>query len=134
MAVDYGAARTGVAFSDVGQSIAGECYVVREKNRGSLAAILARDARARGADTALLGLPVNMDGTEGESAKKAKKLAALLEREGLNVILRDERLTTVAAHEILAENGVFGKKRGDKVDAVAAAVILEEYLREKGGA
>jgi putative Holliday junction resolvase len=134
MAVDYGAARTGVAFSDISRLIVGECYVVREKNRGTLAEILARDAAERGADTALLGLPVNMDGTEGESAKKAKKLGALLERAGLSVILRDERLTTVEAHEILSENGVFGKKRGAKVDAVAAAVILEEYLSEQSGA
>ena len=80
-------------------------------------------------DTLVLGYPLNMDGTEGPRAEKSRVMAEKLkEFTGLEVTLWDERWTTVSAHEILTQVGKHGKKRKEKVDAVAASLILEGYL------
>ena len=116
-AVDYGRTRTGVAFSDASRTLAGETTVITEKNERLLAEQLA-------------ALPVNMDGTVGLQGEKCRRFAALLEaRAGLPVTLIDERRTTIDAHRILTENGVFRQKRKETVDAVAAALILEIFLK-----
>ena len=82
-----------------------------------------------GAGRILLGLPLNMDGTEGPRAKKSRKIQAMLEAgSGLPVVLWDERRTTVSAAAILADNATFGKKRKERLDSVSAAVLLESYL------
>ena len=129
MAVDYGDARTGVAVSDALGLLAGETFVIAEWNAEALARRIADEAQARGAKTVVLGLPKNMDGTEGPRAEKARALKALLEAAGAPpVVLWDERLTTVDAHRILRENGKKEKKHRANVDAVAAALILEGYL------
>ena len=85
-------------------------------------------------DIIVVGLPLNMDGTEGERAKNARAFAAMLERRtGLKVILHDERLTTVEADEILADNGVAKADRKKTLDQVAAVLILEDYLNGRNG-
>ena len=77
----------------------------------------------------LIGLPLNMDGTEGARAQKSRKLADTLRAiVPIPVELWDERSTTVSAAAILTENGTFGKKRKEQLDAVAATVILESYM------
>ena len=128
MAVDYGDARTGVALSDPLGMLAGETFVIAEWDAGKLADRLAAEAKARGASPLVLGLPRNMDGSEGPRAEKSRALAALLEERGCAVVLWDERRTTVDAHRILRENGKKEKKHKATVDAVAAALILEGYL------
>ena len=126
MAIDYGDARTGVAVSDPLGMLAGETFVIREWDAVRLADAITAEARARDASPLVLGLPKNMDGTEGPRAEKSRALKALLEERGMDVVLWDERRTTVDAHRILRENGKREKKH--KVDAVAAALILEGYL------
>ena len=128
MAVDYGDARTGVALSDPLGMLAGETFVIAEWDAEKLADRLAAEAKARGASPLVLGLPRNMDGSEGPRAEKSRALAALLEERGCAVVLWDERRTTVDAHRILRENGKKEKKHKATVDAVAAALILEGYL------
>ena len=128
MAIDYGDARTGVAVSDPLGMLAGETFVIREWDAVRLADALAAEARARDASPLVLGLPKNMDGTEGPRAEKSRALKALLEERGMDVVLWDERRTTVDAHRILRENGKKEKKHRSTVDAVAAALILEGYL------
>ena len=129
MAIDYGDARTGVAVSDALGMIAGETFVVTEWNAEALAGTIAAEAAKREVSTIVLGLPKNMDGTEGPRAEKARALAALLETAGApKVILWDERRTTIDAHRILRDNGKREKKHKSTVDAVAAALILEGYL------
>lgn len=129
MAVDYGDARTGVAVSDALGLLAGETFVIAEWDAAALSKKLVAAARERGAETIVLGLPKNMDGTEGPRAEKARALKALLEADGAPpVVLWDERRTTVDAHRILRENGKREKKHKSTVDAVAAALILEGYL------
>lgn len=129
MAVDYGDARTGVAVSDALGMIAGETFVIAEWDAAALSKKLTAEAKARDVGTLVLGLPRNMDGTEGPRAEKARALKALLEADGAPaVILWDERRTTIDAHRILRENGKKEKKHKNTVDAVAAALILEGYL------
>ena len=128
IAIDYGDVRTGIAVSDLTGSIAGEAFVVEERNAKRLAERIAAEAGERGAETLVLGYPKNMDGTLGPRAEKSEALAALLRERGFAVVLWDERRTTVAAHEILSANNRHGKKRKQTVDAVAATLILEGYL------
>ena len=128
MALDYGDARTGVAFSDSLGLLAGETAVLPSWNHAMLLEEVEHLARSRGADTVVLGLPRNMDGSEGPRAEKSRAFAAELEALGLKVVFVDERRTTVEAHGILSEAGKKGKKRKERVDAVAATLILETYL------
>lgn len=128
MAVDFGDTRTGVAFSDLTGSIAGEALVITEKTTAKVAERLAELYASRDAQVLALGCPINMNGTRGPRAEKSEAMAARLREMGLNVELVDERLTTVAAHNIMAAGGVYGKKRRQQIDAVAASLILETYL------
>ena len=129
MAIDYGDARTGVAVSDPTGLLAGQTFLIKSRKAQVVLEELAALAKAQGAEELVMGYPRNMDGTLGPRAEKyaafAKKLEAAT---GLPVILWDERRTTVDAHRILSENGRRGKKRKQKVDAVAATLILEGYL------
>lgn len=129
MAIDYGDARTGVAVSDALGMIAGETFVIAQWDAAALSRTIVDEAKKRGVETLVLGLPKNMDGTEGPRAEKARALAELLRADGAPaVVLWDERRTTIDAHRILRENGKKEKKHKATVDAVAAALILEGYL------
>ena len=128
MALDYGDARTGVAFSDDLGLLAGETLVLPSWNHEKLLTQVAELARSRNAEKLVLGLPKNMDGSEGPRAEKSRAFAAELEALGLEVVFVDERRTTVVAHGILSEAGKRGKKRRERIDAVAATLILETYL------
>ena len=82
-----------------------------------------------GAQRIVVGLPKNMDGTSGERAQECTYIAnAVGEKSGVETLLWDERCTTVTAHNYLSMNDVRGKKRKQTVDAVAAVIILEDYL------
>ena len=129
LAVDLGKARTGLAVCDEGEILASPVAVITQYNREKLAQEVAAKARELAVGELVVGLPRNMDGSEGESAQGAREFAAVLgELAGLPVVLRDERLTTVTAHGYLNDTNTRGKKRKAVVDAVAAVVILEEYL------
>ncbi len=128
MAIDYGDARTGIAVSDMLGMLAGETFVITQWDPEKLADAIAAEAAARDVGTLVLGLPRNMDGSEGPRAEKSRAMKALLEARGMTVTLWDERRTTVDAHRILRENGKKEKKHRATVDAVAAALILEGYL------
>lgn len=129
MGIDYGDARTGVALSDLLCSLVGSTTVVPSRNKEKLMADLLRIARENEVGEIVVGLPRNMDGTEGPRAELCRAFAGELEqRSGLPVTMWDERRTTVEAHNILSEHNYHGKKRKDTVDAVAASLILEGYL------
>lgn len=129
MAIDYGDARTGVAVSDATGSIVGHTEVIPSYNSEKTAQRIRELARDCGAERLVMGLPRNMDGSEGPRAALYREFAALLEKEtALQVVLWDERRTTVDAHRILSDNGRHGKRRKETVDAVAASLILEGYL------
>ena len=129
MAIDYGDARIGLAVSDLTGTICGDAWTMEEWNMERAAARIAEEAAARGAETLVLGLPKNMDGTEGPRAEKSRSFKALLEiASPLPVILWDERRSSIEAHAILHANGRKEKKHRKTVDAVAASLILEGYL------
>ena len=129
MAIDYGDARTGIAISDPTGLLAGHTEVIRSRRPEEVCAQVVQLAETHGVEELVLGLPRNMDGTEGESAKNAREIGALLEEAaGLPVAFVDERGTTVTAHGYLNETNTRGKRRKAVVDAVAATVILQNYL------
>lgn len=129
MAIDYGDARTGVAISDLLCSIVGQTMVVPSRNTEKAVADIVRLARENDVGEIAVGLPKNMDGTEGVRAELCRSFADRLRQEtGIPVQMWDERRTTVEAHQILSEHNYHGKKRKNTVDAVAASLILEGYL------
>ncbi len=129
LGVDLGKARTGVAICDRGELLASPLTVVQEHNRERLVDRLAALAKEHGAQLLAVGLPRNMDGSEGESAQNAREIGALLgEATGLPVEFVDERGTTITAHGYLNETNTRGRRRKAVVDAVAATVILQNCL------
>lgn len=129
LAVDLGKARTGLAVCDKTMLLASPLCVIEEWNRDKLAAKIADIAREKRAELIVIGLPRNMDGSEGESAQGAREFAEKLkEAVDLPIELHDERCTTMIAHRYLSDNNVRGKKRKQTVDAAAAAIILQSYL------
>lgn len=133
MGLDYGDARTGIAISDLLCSIVGSTTVIHSRNDDKTIASIRELIREHGVGEIVVGLPKNMNGTEGPRAELCRAFAARLEEEtGLPVKLWDERRTTVEAHNILSEHNYHGKKRKNTVDAVAASLILEGYLAFRG--
>ena len=129
MAIDYGDARTGVALSDPTGFLAGQTFLIKSRKQEVVLEELAALVQRQGAQELVMGYPRNMDGTLGPRAEKYAAFARRLEEAtGLPVALWDERRTTVDAHRILGEQGVRAKNRKDKIDSVAAALILEGYL------
>ena len=129
LAVDYGDVRTGLAVCDKSEFLASPVCVINERNSDRLVSLIIEKARALKAEEIAVGLPKNMDGSEGSRAELCREFAAeLQEATGLEVILWDERRTTVEAHQILSDHNYHGKKRKNTVDAVAASLILEGYL------
>ena len=129
MGIDYGDARTGVAISDLMCTIVGSTAVVPSRNTEKAIADIVKLAKDNNVGEIVVGLPKNMDGTEGNRAELCREFANKLgEATGLPIAMWDERRTTVEAHNILSQHNYHGKKRKNTVDAVAASLILEGYL------
>ena len=129
MAIDYGDARTGVAISDLLCSIVGSTCVVPSRNTEKAIIDIVKLCREHMVGKIVVGLPRNMDGTEGPRAELCRVFAQQLgDAAGLPIVMWDERRTTVEAHNILSQHNYHGKKRKNTVDAVAASLILEGYL------
>ena len=129
MSADLGKARTGVAISDENESFAFPNCVITEYNEEKLVLRLADKAKELGAGLIVVGHPKNMDGSLGERAQECEILAEKIKQaSGIDTLLWDERCTTVSAHTVLSINNTYGKKRKQTVDAVAAVMILEDYL------
>ena len=129
MAIDFGDRRIGLAVSDLLGLLCGEAWTMQEWDMERASARIAEEAKAREVSTLVLGLPKNMDGSEGPRAEKSRAFRELLERDtGLPVVLWDERRSSIEAHAILHANGKKEKQHRRSVDAVAASLILEGYL------
>jgi putative Holliday junction resolvase len=127
LGIDHGDAHTGLAVSDPLGITAQPKGTVHEKDAASVAARVAEVARSLDVETIVVGLPVNMNGTEGPRAKRARAFGASLEKElGLRVTYWDERLTTAQAGRAL--RGRKSAKRRAKIDVVSAQVMLQSYL------
>ena len=133
MGVDFGDARTGIAVSDLLCSLVGTTTVIHSRNTEKTISQICQMVKDSDIGEIVVGLPKNMDGTEGVRAELCRDFAKRLEEAaGLPVKMWDERRTTVEAHNILSQHNYHGKKRKDTVDAVAASLILEGYLAFRG--
>ena len=132
LSVDLGLVRTGIAISDIGELLASPVGVLKEVDKEKLANKILNICNEKRVGKIVLGLPKNMDGTEGESAKRSREFKGILERiTKIEVVLVDERGTTITAHNYLNMSDTRGKKRKNIIDSVAATIILQNYLDSK---
>ncbi len=130
LAVDYGDARTGLAVCDKHEMLASPVEVVHQYNKDKVIARIAEIAAEYRVERIVVGNPINMNGTQGPRSELCSEFAKNLEQTvGIPVVLWDERSTTVSAHNYLNITDTRGKKRKNVVDAVAATIILENYLQ-----
>lgn len=133
LGIDYGDARTGIAISDLLCSIVGSTTVIHSRRPEKTLEEICKIVQENEIGEIVMGLPRNMDGSEGPRAELCREFAQQVEEAaGIPVKLWDERRTTVEAHNILSEHNYHGKKRKNTVDAVAASLILEGYLNFRG--
>ena len=132
MGLDFGSKTVGVAISDPLLITAQGIEIIRRKEENKLRQTLARIEELiveYGVTEIVLGLPKNMNDTEGPRAELSREFKDRLERRtGLRVTMWDERLTTVEADEIMKEAGIRRENRKEYVDMIAAQLILEGYL------
>lgn len=132
MAIDYGDARTGIAFCDKNQILASPYTVIKESYQPKLVKAIFDIVEKEKPEKIVIGLPRNMDGSYGYRCDECKALGAELEKAvDIPVDYQDERLTTVMAHNVLSQNNVRGAKRKNSVDAVSAVMILQSYIDRK---
>ena len=132
LSVDYGDARTGIAACDALQMLASPVTVIHQTEKEPLADEICRIAAEKKAQKLVLGLPKNMDGSEGESAKRSVKFRDELKKYlDINIVLWDERKTTSIATTYLNITNTRGKKRKNIIDTVSATIILEDYIKFK---
>ena len=129
MAIDYGDVRTGVAVCDKFEMLASPVCAITQRNTNLLIEEIIRLVREYKAEQLVVGLPRNMDSSYGSRAEKCEEFAKQLsEKSGIEYVMRDERLSTVSAHNALNTTNTRGKKRKAVVDQVAAVVILQDYI------
>ena len=129
LGVDYGDVRTGISECDVSGMLASGICTVREGGMRNTAVRVAREAESRACKKIIVGLPKNMDGTEGERAKTVRAFADILRTlTDIPVDFSDERMSTMAAYRYLDGAGTFGKKRKDSIDTLSAELILQSYI------
>ena len=129
MSIDLGKARTGIAVCDKTEFLASPYTVIFEKSPQKLLEKAVQTVKDIKAELVVVGLPKNMDGSEGESAQNARAFAKKIEElSGVNTVMQDERGTTITAHNFLNTTNTRGKKRKNVVDEVAATIILQDFL------
>lgn len=129
LGVDYGDVRTGLAECDLSGMLASGIATVKEGGMRNTAVRVAKEAESRGCKKIIIGLPKNMDGSEGPRADVIKAFAAILSKlTEIAIDFSDERMSTMVAYRYLEQTGTFGKKRKDAVDTLSAQIILQSYL------
>ena len=129
LAVDFGDTRTGLAVCDPSRLIASGIGYISPGGIDKTAEAVALAAREQGAVAIVVGMPVNMDGSEGSRALRCKKFASFVkELSGLPVAMFDERMTTMTAARYLNETNTRGKKRKTVIDTLSAQIILQNCI------
>ena len=130
LAVDFGDTRTGLAVSDELRFLASGIGYISPGGIEKTAAAVAAEAQDRGVSAVVVGHPLNMNGTAGPRAERAEEFAAMLrdKLDGVEVVLFDERMTTMAAARYLNETNVRGKKRKGVIDTLSAQIILQNFI------
>lgn len=131
MALDFGDVRIGIAFSDPLKTIAFPYQTYKRVQEKKDITFLSNLAKEKEVEKVIVGLPLNMDGTEGYRAKKTRMFGNKFQKfSNIKVEYVDERLTSVEAEDLLIESGMRREKRKDVIDKLAASLILESYLRK----
>ena len=129
LGVDYGDVRTGLAVSDPLGFLASGIGTIKPGGMRNTAVAVAEEAKKQSAVLIVIGLPKNMDGSEGFRAEAVRAFAALLsEYTEIPYVFYDERLSTMEAHKFLNLTDTKGKKRKEVVDTLSAQIILQNYL------
>ena len=129
LALDVGDKRVGVAISDPTQMLARSLKVIQRSSPENDCDTVAQLVEEYEVERVVVGYPRSLDGTVGEQAEKVERYAAGLAKAlDVPVVLWDERFSTVSAERLMREVGLRGKKKRERIDAVAAAVILQDYL------
>lgn len=129
MSIDLGKIRTGIAVCDKNEILAFPLCIITEKDENILLEKIFQKALEVKAEKIIIGLPKNMDGTLGESAKRALKFGESLKSKiNIPIDFWDERQTTMIANNYLNETNTRGKKRKSIIDSLSASIILENYL------
>lgn len=130
LGIDYGNRRTGVAVSDETEFLASSVGNVVESDPAKTAEKVAQIYKEQNAGKIVLGLPKNMDGSSGFRVEHTMRFKELLEEllPGVEIVLYDERMTTLAAAQYMNITDVRGKKRKNTIDTLAAKIILQDYL------
>lgn len=129
LGVDYGDKRTGLAECDPTGMLAGGIGTISEGGMRKTAERVADEAISRSCKKIIIGLPKNMDGSEGERAKVIYAFAKLLaEYTDIPIDYFDERMTTMVAYRFMEQTGTYGKKRKNAVDTLSAQIILQGYI------
>ena len=132
ISLDIGTVRIGIATSDIMEIIASAYEVYRRKNQTEDVKYIASLVSKLDAGEIVIGLPLKLDGSEGQSVEMARAFGEELSKlVTVPIIYQDERLSTVSAERILIESGVRREKRKDKIDSIAATIILQTYLDKK---
>ena len=132
ISLDIGTVRIGIATSDIMEIIASAYEVYRRKNIAEDVKYIASLVSKLDAGEIVIGLPLKLDGSEGQSVEMARAFGEELSKlVSVPIIYQDERLSTVSAERILIESGVRREKRKDKIDSIAATIILQTYLDKK---
>jgi putative Holliday junction resolvase len=135
LGVDYGDKRTGLAECDLSGTLASGIATVKPGGMRNTAVLVAKEAAERGCKKIVIGLPKNMDGSEGERVDTIRAFAAILaELTEIPIDFSDERMSTMVAYRFLGETGTFGKKRKDAIDTLSAEIILQSYLDKERAA
>ncbi len=135
LGVDYGDSRVGLAVSDEMRVLASPLPPLQTGSMRKTIDEVAKIARETGAAVIVVGLPLNMNGTEGPQAGKVRAFGSKLgEVSGAEIVYKDERLTTVQAHRAFDQAGVSKSRRSRLVDSVSAQIILQSYLDAAGRA
>ena len=137
LGIDLGGRRTGAAVTDLTGTLAGGLEVIESDGLNGCAEKVMALAEKYGVFEIVLGYPVNMNGTKGESALRTEKFKGILEKLAkekdldIKIILFDERLSTSLAHVYMNETGIKSKSRKQKVDMLSAQIILQNYIDSK---
>jgi putative Holliday junction resolvase len=138
LAIDYGRKRAGIAITDNTSKIIIPYKVIKYDNIKGFFEQIAKIFEEVNPEEVILGLPLNMNGTESEMSREVKGLAQGLKRiRDINIVFYDERLTTFEAQQLLTEQGVSARRQKEIIDMYSAYCILKSYLnelKEKGDA
>ena len=129
LGVDYGDVRTGISECDPSGLLASGITTVKEGGMKNTAVRVAAEAEKRSCKKIIVGLPKNMDGTEGERAETVRAFAKILsEITDIEIDFFDERMSTMAAYRFLDGSETFGKRRKEAIDTLSAEIILQGYI------